>query len=389
MQIPERTEVMIVGAGPCGLALAGCLAQRRIEHVLIDRLREPRATSRAAAVQARTLEVLEPLGVSRELIRRGVLAETFDIFSGDELRTRISFAGLETAYPFVLLLPQDQTERVLEERLRALGGGVLRGCEAARLTDDDAEGYARVDVDTPVGPRTIRARYVIGADGLHSMVRASLGIRFDEGTYPQSFVLGDVRLDREIGPYALRLSLADHGILLTAPFGDRRYRLIGAVQALPGPVDAGLLQAMLDERAPRVHRARIEAVAWSSGFRVHHGVAEHLRAGNVFLVGDAAHVHSPAGGQGMNNGIQDAVLLADLLARVLRSGSAPSALDAYEAMRLPRAREVVAFTDRLTRALSLESTPARHLRDRLVELLGTVPALRHLLAKNLAELDER
>lgn len=382
----QTTDVLIIGAGPCGLAMAGLLAKSNVEHVIVDRLVEPRPTSRAAAVQARTLEMLEPLDVPERLVDAGVVAQHFEIYAGEEKLTDISFSGLHTRYPFVLLLPQNETEAILENRLRELGGTVHRGWEVTGLADEPEQDAVVATVRSADGNRTVRARYVVGADGLHSMVRSAAGIGFQEGTYQQSFVLGDVRLDRELGPYALRLSLAEQGVMLTAPFGELRYRLIASVDDAPDEVDGALLQDMLTRRMPDALKARITRVQWASAFRIHHGVAAHMRAGNIFLAGDAAHVHSPAGGQGMNNGIQDACLLARLMVEALGADGQPSGLDAYEASRLPRAREVVDFTDRITRALTVKADYSRHLRDWAIEALGSVPPLRQLFARNLAEL---
>lgn len=389
MQLPDRTDVLVVGAGPCGLAMGAYLAGRGVSHLVIDRLESRRQTSRAAAIQARTLEVLEPMGVSKELVRLGVQAPTFEVYADEDVLASVSFADLRTGYPYVLLLPQSTTESVLEAKLHSEGGTLIRGCEAVGLDLESTPGRADALVRCEGEVRKVSARYVIAADGSHSSVRKLLGIPFHPGTYEQSFVLGDVTLDRPLDPDALRLFLAEDGILLLAPFGGARYRMIGTMEDAPETVSADVLEAMLRQRAASRFRARITGVQWSSRFRVHHGVAASFRKHNVVLVGDAAHVHSPAGGQGMNNGIQDACALAAILVDALEQpGDQGQLFETYERERMARAREVVSFTDHITRALTIESRAGKFLRNEAIGLLASIPALRHLFARHLAELGD-
>lgn len=382
----RQTDVLVVGAGPAGLTLANWLAGEGIDCLVVDRLAEGQNTSRAAAIQARTLEVLAPLGVSEMLVEAGLRVPLFTVRDRDEQLAQLDFSRLPTAYPFVLLLPQAQTEAILAHRLAQHGRAVLRRHEAVAVTQDAAE--VRVTVRAEEGEESIRARYVVAADGAHSMLRGELGIGFDAGTYAQSFVLGDVAMAWPSGAREVELFLSEAGLMVVAPFSADRFRIVATMDEAPEQPDRRTLQALLDARGPAAGAGRIHEVLWSSRFRVHHGVAAHYRCGRVLLLGDAAHVHSPAGGQGMNLGIQDACDLAPRLVRALREpAAAEEALDGYERTRRPIAEEVVRFTDQMTRVATLKGAARRTLRNGLIEALGHVPALRRHLAQQLAELD--
>jgi 2-polyprenyl-6-methoxyphenol hydroxylase-like FAD-dependent oxidoreductase len=348
-------------------------------------LAQAQTTSRAAAIHARTLEVLEGIGASGALVAAGLQVPAFVAREGQEVLLTVSFADLPTRYPYVLMLPQSETEAILARRLEVLGGTVHRACEAVDL-HQDAEGVA-VTVRRGGQARTLRARYLVGADGYHSLVRERAGIALQVGTYAQSFVLGDVVMDWPLGAEAAQLFLAKEGLLLVAAFPHGRHRLIATLEQAPEQPTREDLQAILDARGLGAGKARIHGVQWSSRFRIHHGVAERFHTGRVFLIGDAAHVHSPAGGQGMNIGIQEACDLGERLAAVLRGGDT-SALDGYEAARRPVAERVVAQTDRLTRLITLQGPVRRELRNLALEVIGHLPGLRRKLALQFAELDD-
>jgi len=372
--LPTRTEVAIVGAGPTGLALAVTLARAGIEFVIVDRLAEGANTSRAAVVHARTLEVLDELGASGELIARGVPVTRFAVRDGSRRLLTVPFDALPTPHPYALMVPQNETEAVLLARLRQLGGDVHRPHEVASVVQDE-DG---VTLTMSTGG-TLRAGYVVGADGMHSAVREASGIGFTGSAYAESFVLADVRMDWTPGPDEVSLTFGAAGLTVVAPLPGGRYRIVATVDDAPPTPDLAYLQGLLDERAPG--RAKITALAWSSRFRVHHRVADHYRAGRLLLAGDAAHVHSPAGGQGMNTGIQDGYALG----RAFATG----ALDSYELQRRPIAQRVVAFTDRMTRIATTRSNTVRGVRNIALPLLGRLPAFRTKLATELAELNYR
>lgn len=369
-----NTEVLIVGAGPAGLTLAASLAARGVDAILLDRQEQGANTSRAAVIHARTLEVLDQLGVTATLVERGVVVPTFTVRDRDRALLSVDFRGLPTPYPYTLMLPQDQTERILTDRLHQLGGRVRRPAEVTGVRQD-ADGVTA----TLATGETIRAGYLVGADGMHSTVREQAGIGFTGRAYEESFVLADVRMDWPLPPGEVDLFFAPDGLAVIAPLPGGRHRLVATLDEAPERPGLADVQALLDSRGPRRSPARVREVVWSSRFRVHHRLADRYRAGRVLLAGDAAHVHSPAGGQGMNTGIQDAAFLAGLLA-------GDGDLDRYEQTRRPVAAGVVSLTDRMTRVATLRSRPLIAARNTMLPLVGRVPAVRRGLAMNLSEL---
>ncbi|MEV0153371.1 FAD-dependent oxidoreductase [Micromonospora sp. NPDC050686] len=381
--LPERTDVLVVGAGPTGLAVAATLARRGVPVTVVDRLAEPPVTSRAAVVHAHTLEVLDRIGAAAPLVAQGVRSLRFRVRDRDRVLLTVPFGDLPSAYPFALLVSQSRTEAVLTDRLTALGGRVLRPYEMTGL-DQDATGA----VASFAGGSTVRARWVVGADGMHSQVRELAGIGFAGPAGPaESFVLADVRVRSELPRDEVSLFLARQGPLVWAPLPDGLVRLVATVADAPPAPDAALFQALLDQRGPVRWPDRVTEVCWTSRFRIHHRVAERYRSGPVLLAGDAAHVHSPAGGQGMNLGICDAVVLGDTLADVLAGGPA-ARLDEYSAARRPLAEEVAGFADRLTR-LATVPPAARPLRDALFRTVAGLPPVRRRVARRLSGLDHR
>jgi 2-polyprenyl-6-methoxyphenol hydroxylase-like FAD-dependent oxidoreductase len=373
-RLPPRTEVAIVGAGPTGLALAVTLASAGIDFVIVDRLAEGRNTSRAAVVHARTLEVLDDLGASAELVARGLPITRFAVRDGSRRLLTVTFNGLPTPHPYALMVPQYETEAVLLGRLRELGGDVLRPFEVTTIVDT-ADG---VTLTMSTG-ETLGAAYAVGADGMDSAVRRASGIGFSGSAYPESFALADVEMEWAPGPEEVSLTFAAEGLTVVAPLPGGHYRVVATVDDAPPEPDLEFVQRLLDERAPA--RARVTALTWSSRFRVHHRVADRYRSGRLLLAGDAAHVHSPAGGQGMNTGIQDGYALGRAFAA--------DRLDDYEAQRRPVAVRVVAFTDRMTRIATARNPAVRRVRNTALPLLGRIPAFRRSLATELAELDYR
>ena len=384
--LPSRADVVVVGAGPTGLALACGLAARGVEPLVLDRVAQGGNTSRAAVLHARTLEVLEAIDVTEHLLRRGVVVPRFTIRDRDRPLLEIPFDDLPTAYPYTLMLPQDVTERILGERLAALGGRVHRpfAVTGVRIGDEGAE----VTVAGPDGSAVpVHARYVVGCDGMHSAVREGAGIGFTGDRYPQSFVLADVGLDWPLPRDEVNLFFSPDGLVVVAPLPRDLYRVVATLDEAPETLGIADVQALLDARGPAAASAVVRHVAWSSRFRVHHRIADSYRRGPVFLAGDAAHVHSPAGGQGMNTGIQDATMLAGLLADALGGHAATADLDRYEAVRRPVAVGVVAMTHRLSRAATARNPVTRALRNTALRAAGRLRPVRHALAMNLSELN--
>jgi 2-polyprenyl-6-methoxyphenol hydroxylase-like FAD-dependent oxidoreductase len=377
--LPTTTDVLIVGAGPAGLTLAIGLAQQGRLVTIVDSQAASDHTSRAAVVHARTLEVLAPYGVADRLAAQGIQAPRFTIRDRDRILVTVPFDDLPTAYPYTLMVSQAVTEAVLLQRLTELGGHVVRPYLVTSLEQDDA-GVTATFSD---GGR-IRAAYVVGADGMHSTVREQAGIGFIGGTYAESFTLADVRLSGGVSDNEVILYFSPAGLVVVAPLPGGIHRIVATVKDSPQQPDIAFVQHLLDTRGPAAQRATVHKVVWGSRFRVHHRIADSYRAGRMLLAGDAAHVHSPAGGQGMNAGIADAVALAESLGVVLDGGS-PGLLDTYTATRRPVAQQVVSLADRLTR-LATVNRGLRPVRNLALRLLARRPAFRRQLARRLSGL---
>jgi 2-polyprenyl-6-methoxyphenol hydroxylase-like FAD-dependent oxidoreductase len=384
--LPTETEILIAGAGPSGLALAAELRRHGKAPLIIDRQAAGANTSRACVVHARTMEVLAPLGATADLLAQGLKVPIFRIRERDRALITIDFADIPSAYPFTLMCPQDRVERTLLGRLEALGGTIRRPCELRGCTA--AGSGVDVQIQQDGTAQTIRTQWLIGCDGMHSTVREQAGIGFAGAPYELSFVLADVRMQWPLSREEVTLFYSPKGLVVVAPLPEDHFRIVATMDDAPEVPSAEFMQAILDARGPTTNPGRIRDVAWSSRFRIHHRVAQAPRQGRVLLCGDAAHVHSPAGGQGMNTGIQDSVSLAAALTDTLRDGE-EGRLDAWAEKRHKIATEVVALTDRMTRIATMTSPAGQTLRNMAIAFAGHLPPVRAAVAKRLAELDAR
>jgi 2-polyprenyl-6-methoxyphenol hydroxylase-like FAD-dependent oxidoreductase len=393
-----EADVLVVGAGPTGLTLAAHLhalgARVRIVDRQLDRVHE----SRALAVQPRTLEVLRGLGIAQTLVERGNTASRLQLHAGKRVvGIRLFDVGLEdTAYPFLLFISQAETEAVLNDHLTEQGVNVERGVE---LVEFHAGQESVLCTLRHAAGRTerLRLRYLVGCDGAHSTVRHGAGIPFEGGAYPQTFVLADLEVDGDLEPDIGHAFLGAGGMLFFFPLATPATWRIAGMRPPGGPnkgeqeltqPSLADLQAIADTFTGG--RLRLRDPVWSTYFRLHHRHAPRYRAGRVFLAGDAAHVHSPAGAQGMNTGIQDAWNLGWKLALVARGIADEALLDTYEAERRPIGRFVLRFTDRIATIAISESRTVRLLRTqiapRLVPLLLRFSRSRAYGFRTLAQL---
>jgi 2-polyprenyl-6-methoxyphenol hydroxylase-like FAD-dependent oxidoreductase len=390
------TDVLIVGAGPAGLALAAVLAEHGVSFRVVDRKAGPVAESRAAIVHVRTLELLHRLGVAERAVAQGIRTTRVEICARGRPVGAFPLAGrgaeAGTPFPYALGLEQDRTEQLLIDRLAESGRSVEWNTEFVSLTPGP-EGIRALVRGGPGGEETIAARWVVGADGARSPVRHALHIGYAGGTYGQTGLLADVDLRGGPAPPAgtLRLHLTAGGFVGVFRLAGGRYRLFGAVPPglAPGPggdvtheayaaVPPADIQRWFDEYF--AIDATVADVAWTALFRIHSRIADRFRAGRAFLVGDAAHIHSPAGGQGMNLAIGDAFNLGWKLALVATGRAHDGLLDSYEAERRPVARTVLRGTDRGFALETTRNSIAAWLRTnvagRLVGPLTRVPAVR-------------
>ena len=363
-------DVLVVGAGPTGLLAACELLRRGIRVRIVDRAPQPSTVPKALSLWPRALDILDDVGVGGEIRRLSNRIDAFSYFSGG--KPLASFGFREDLASRIV--PQPVTEGLLTERLHALGGKVERGVQL-RWIDGldhsgriDPEGSVTAMLENPDGSiEPVRVPFVIGADGASSTVRGQLGIGFLGSTYEMAFALVDAHIEGHLPTDQVLYYQSPAGALVIVPAPDGVFRFLSVAPSDTGEVSVPMMQAILDERGPR--GVRITDPVWETVFRVHARHATSFQLGRVFIMGDAAHVHSPAGGQGMNNGLQDAHNLGWKLASVI-SGTCPiSLLETYGRERSEATRRIVRDTDLQTRAW-VAKTPARVLaRDTAFRLL--------------------
>jgi 2-polyprenyl-6-methoxyphenol hydroxylase-like FAD-dependent oxidoreductase len=383
--------VLIAGAGPTGLVLALWLTRLGVKVRIIDKTAEAGTTSRALAVQARTLEFYHQVGLDDAVVAGGVKIETLNLWaSGHRVATvRLQRIGEGlTPYAFALVFPQDAHERLLIERLGALGVRVERHTELLLFSQHDSGVTATLR--RPDGSEEVcKAAYLAGCDGASSTVRLQLGVGFPGGTYTGLFYVADVKGTSEPVHGDLHADIEDADFLLLFPLRGNHWRLVGTVHDLPAGEHGNLSFDDVRGKAMEHLKLKIEKVNWFSTYRVHHRVADRFHDRRAFLLGDAAHVHSPVGGQGMNTGIGDAVNLAWKLAAVLKGGASEKLLDTYEPERIAFARRLVATTDRGFAFVTKRGALAGLVRKRIVPLvmplLFRIRAFRGFLFKTVSQ----
>lgn len=345
----EAEPVLVVGAGPTGLTAAIELARREVPVRIVDREPKPVQESRALVVQPRTLEVWLDQGVAADALGNGLPAEAARVRFEGAQPVRIELSGMGGPFDAPLILPQDETERILGERLAELGVEIERETTLTAL--DRGLTKPRAELSTPEGSPTLAASWVVGADGAHSTVRDLLGLPFEGVPYADRFVVADVDAKTDLAPGEIHAWTREGRILLVIPLRrPGHYRIVTTQrpedQADPDETPSrARLQAWIDETVEA--RVEIEEPRWRSIFRVHCRGVPDYRVGRVLLAGDAAHIHSPAGGQGMNTGIQDAYNLGWKLALVHRGQAPPALLDTYHEERHPVGQRLLSTTDRL------------------------------------------
>ncbi|MGY2224696.1 FAD-dependent monooxygenase [Pseudomonas gingeri] len=389
----KHAEVLIVGAGPTGLVLALWLSRQGIAVRIIDKTAEPGTTSRALAVQARTLELYRQLDLSDAVIEHGHKVPAVNFWVKGEQAARLSLADIGqglTPYSFMEIFPQDQHERLLVERLATLGVTVERSTELLGFADI-GNGVSAQLRGADGTEESLQVAYLAGCDGARSTVRKALDIGYPGGTYQQIFYVADVQASGPAINGELHVDLDDADFLAVFPLaGEGRARLIGTVRDERAETSHTLRFEDVSSRAIEHMGLEVDQVNWFSSYRVHHRVADSFRSGRVFLLGDAAHVHSPAGGQGMNTGIGDAINLAWKLAAVLRNKAEARLLGTYETERIGFARRLVATTDRAFSFATADGWIANLVRTRLAPLVvsrvASLEAAREFLFRTVSQI---
>jgi 2-polyprenyl-6-methoxyphenol hydroxylase-like FAD-dependent oxidoreductase len=384
-----NAKVFIVGAGPVGMTAASELARYGIAVRIVDKAAQRTDKSKALVMWSRTLELLDRgPGESRPFIDAGFKALAANIVARDgELMGRVSMDTVKSPYPFGLMLPQSETERLLEERLAGLGVTVERRVEVLSYKSMDAG--VQVALRHPDGhEEVVAADWLLGCDGAHSIVRHSLGVPFTGETMDSDWILADIHMSGYPFPDS-ELSVYWHhdGAFVIFPISPGRYRVIadlqGTAAAVPPEPTLEQVQAIIDRRGPGGLKA-FDPI-WLAGFRINGRKVADYRSGRVFLLGDAAHVHSPAGGQGMNTGMQDAFNLAWKLALVARGTCDEHLLDSYSAERSAVGDQVLKAADRLTLIGTLKNPALQSIRNFVGHLAFGLPPVEHGFADALTE----
>jgi len=381
------TEVLVVGAGPTGLVLALWLARLGIQVRIIDKTAGPGSTSRALAVQARTLEFYRQLGFADELVEAGLVFSAANLWARGRRAAHIELGRLgagKSPFPYGLIYPQDEHERFLIERLEELDVRVERMTELIDFEEVDGRIVARLQGST------CEAACLAGCDGARSTVREKLGISFPGGTYEHLFYVADVDASGPLMDRELHVSIDESDFAAVFALKEEgRVRLIGTIR--PESEKEGEHLGWEDVSKNVLQRLRIDVrrVNWFSTYHVHHRVAARFRQGRVFLLGDAAHIHSPVGGQGMNTGIGDAVNLAWKLAAVLRGRAPERILHSYEPERIGFARRLIGTTDRvfqfITRSGRLAAGVRVHVAPRVISALFRLSSVRRFMFRTVSQ----
>jgi 2-polyprenyl-6-methoxyphenol hydroxylase-like FAD-dependent oxidoreductase len=390
--LSATTSVVVVGAGPVGLTLACELARRDVAIRVVDKLAAPTTESRAILVHARSLEMFERMGIVDELIASGVRTVGMDMFADGHRLARLSFDDVDSPFPFSVTTAQTETERILAKRLSALGVVVERGVQATAFAQDAAG--VEVTLRHPDGrEERVSSQWIVGTDGAHSTVRAAMHTKLAGSFKGQRFLLGDVDADYDCPRDRMQTFFTkNEGALLVFPMEGQRLRLIAEVPDAPlggepatGEPNLQMLQAIVDRRTRNM---RLLNARWLTYFEIRHAQVPAYRVGRAFLAGDAAHIHSPAGGQGMNTGMQDAFNLGWKLALASQGiAGAEALLDSYDAERHPIAARVIHDSTVLTNAGTVRLPLARHLRNAALRVGSKLGPVQHRIAAEISETD--
>ncbi len=384
--------MLIAGAGPTGLVLALWLTRVGVRVRIIDKVAEPGTTSRALGVQARTLEFYRQLGIAALVIDRGLKFIAANLWVKGRQVGHVRFGDMGVGlspYPYMLIFPQDEHERLLIEQLNVLGVRVERPTELLGF-EDRGEGVAARLKHADGREETCETKYLAGCDGARSIVRETLATGFPGGTYAHMFYVADAEATGPVMNHELHVALDDASFLAVFPMkGDGRGRFIGTVKDTAATAARALEWSDVSTQVIERLGVKVGRINWFSAYHVHHRVAAHFRAGRAFLLGDAAHIHSPVGAQGMNTGLGDAINLAWKLAAVLQGCASPRLLDTYEPERIAFAQRLVATTDRAFQLVTSDGARARwiraHVVPRVMPALFSFAAMRRFMFRTISQ----
>lgn len=351
MESSIKTDVIIVGAGPTGLALACQFIRFGVDFIIVEKREGVTDYSKALGVHARTMEIYEQLGIAESALKQGTIAGKLRLLEGGEIRGELDLSNIGqglSQYPFMLVLEQSKNERLLYEYMKAHGKDVFWQSELEDFSQTHNEVTTQINYKGEM--HQIEAKYLVGCDGPKSPVRHALGLAFEGGTFERIFYVADVKVEWNYSHDALYVCLAENNFVVFFPMtGENRYRIVGA---FPEEFNGDQGEVLYNEIEQRIKddtnlELDITEVFWFSTYKVHTRHVENFSSGRCFLAGDAAHVHTPAGGQGMNTGIQDGYNLAWKLAFVLQNKADEKILETYNTERLENAKNLLKTTDRM------------------------------------------
>ena len=388
MSTRNQVPVVIVGAGPTGVMLAIELARRGVEVRVLDKEPSRPRETRAIGIHARTLEIFHQLGLVDQFLERGHRVDGFVIHTGARREIEGRFGRLDSPYPFMLTLSQEQTQRILDERLESLGVKIERATTVVDLRNEPDGVELRLNRTEERRERTLTADWVVGSDGAHSIVRGRLGLAFDGEDYGQDFLMAEVRTEWPLRSDRFHVFAHTAGPLPMFPLPSGRWRVFvpevpnrSGERAAP---DMQEIERLVAQRAPA--GMRLTDPSLLAAFRCYRRSTNTMRSGRVLLAGDAAHIHSPAGGQGMNTGLHDAFNLGWKLALVTQSQAPSELLDSYQAERVPIAAGVLTLSHALVRTFATASPRKRWLRDRVLPTAMAIPSVERRYMTRLAQL---
>ncbi len=385
-------DVLIIGAGPAGLTAAAEAIRHGLSVRIIDQNESRSIYSKALVVHSRSLEIFQDMGFVSQVINSGQKFHALNIYTANKNLARIVFQELDwqdADFPYWLSIPQSETERCMEDHLNELGGSVERGTELINL--EQFSDYVRVTLKHQADSiETVDVPWVVGCDGARSLTRKLLGLELKGKADDKVFILGDVKIDWDLPEDEGYNVLSSDGIVLIVPMPEaHRYRIIChmpelSITDLP-KITLELLQSLVNQRT--AFTMRLSDLTWSSIFSSKHFVVSQHRQGRVFMAGDAAHIHSPVGGQGLNSGIQDAYNLMWKLALMQHGQALPKLLDSYTVERHKTAQNLIAKVGTATKIVTLKNPLAQKLRNQLAGVLLNTDMMRNRMGRDVAMLD--
>lgn len=386
----SETKILIVGAGPVGLTLANLLTHHGIDYQIIDKHPSSSILSKALAMHAKTLELFEELDLSNEFIDAGRVVKEAYIYADHKPLTHLDLSTIPSKYNMVLSIEQSQTEKVLESRLNKLGKKVSWNNELIEIKINTKNNQVKI-LDENKEIQEKEFDYVFSCEGAHSLMRKAARIDFAGASYKQGFLLADVLADSQFKAESLYGFLSQDSIFAVIPLkADNYWRIITTV-ANDYPTDLknpNIEDVLKVTESSRPKNFNIQKTTWVSYFHVHHRIVDKYRIANIFLLGDAAHIHSPIGGQGMNAGMHDAFNLAQKLVAVIRNGADPEILDLYDKERRKVGKQIINGTDLATRIIVGRNLWTHNLQKLIVPIAFNNPVIKKNLVKNLAMLNQ-